>query len=591
MTDDTPALRRGRKWLILTGLTAVLIATAAGYIGYSLFHAQPRAVLDVVTVIISKETTYVTGPLRQDGYVDYLAALNERWRQGVTPDNNAAVLFWKAVGPDEIPKSDRPQFFRILSIPPPVEQGDYFVELRPYLGRREEAANASGARTPEEEEQNALAHLDAAMTRPWSTEEFPVLARWLTVNQKPLGLLVAAFKRPRRYDPLMWDNEDPTIGIQPLFLYSERRAEEALAARAMLRLREGNVDAAWEDLLTCHRLARIRDHCPMTVDGLAAAGADGLACAADRTLLHSVRLTAAQATKMQQDLGKLPALPSLVDVFEVGERFYYLDGMLRWARNGQRLREYLRRDKNFDEMVKPLVDLGGEAVVDWNELLRIGNAYFDGMVDAFRQRTRVERTAAISRIGNHVRELAKGEERPESSGLPNGERLRRAMSRRLGGWFAALTIPAYSYDADVADRATMKFAFVRLGFAVAAYRAEHGSYPARLAELVPKFVADVPKDIFLDSDLHYTREGDGYLLYSVGVNGKDDGGKGPETHGFGEVCDGDYDDIVLRVPAPTMEKRKQVLEVEGAGGAGTLYQPRKKEGSQRAVFESQCFVY
>src|ERR1700724_174995 len=52
---------------------------------------------------ISKETTYVTGPVDKDGYIDYAAALNERLRQGVTPENNANVLIWKALGPH--PKS------------------------------------------------------------------------------------------------------------------------------------------------------------------------------------------------------------------------------------------------------------------------------------------------------------------------------------------------------------------------------------------------------------------------------------------------------------------------------------------------------
>src|SRR5947209_7995811 len=48
---------------------------------------------------VSKETTYVTGPLDKDGYVDYAAALNERLGKGVTPETNANVLIWKAIGP------------------------------------------------------------------------------------------------------------------------------------------------------------------------------------------------------------------------------------------------------------------------------------------------------------------------------------------------------------------------------------------------------------------------------------------------------------------------------------------------------------
>ena len=35
---------------------------------------------------ISKETTYITEPLRADGYPDYIAALNQRCSRGVTPE-------------------------------------------------------------------------------------------------------------------------------------------------------------------------------------------------------------------------------------------------------------------------------------------------------------------------------------------------------------------------------------------------------------------------------------------------------------------------------------------------------------------------
>ena len=45
--------------------------------------------------------------------------------------------------------------------------------------------------------------------------------------------------------------------------------------------------------------------------------------------------------------------------------------------------------------------------------------------------------------------------------------------------------------------------------------------------------------------LHYRPEGGGYLLYSVGPNGKDDGGKGREDCKEGEG----WDDLAVHVPA------------------------------------------
>ena len=96
----------------------------------------------------------------------------------------------------------------------------------------------------------------------------------------------------------------------------------------------------------------------------------------------------------------------------------------------------------------------------------------------------------------------------------------------------------------------MQFDLTRLAFALAAYRADRGTYPAKLADLVPKYVAKVPQDIFSAAELHYRPEGGGYLLYSVGVNGKDDGGKGMDDRKDGE----DWDDLTVRVPAATAQK-------------------------------------
>jgi hypothetical protein len=52
-----------------------------------------------------------------------------------------------------------------------------------------------------------------------------------------------------------------------------------------------------------------------------------------------------------------------------------------------------------------------------------------------------------------------------------------------------------------------------------------GSPPESLANLVPKYLSAVPQDPFGDGPLIYRRSNDGYLLYSVGGNRRDDGGE------------------------------------------------------------------
>jgi hypothetical protein len=51
-------------------------------------------------IVVSEETTILTGPLRPDGTVDYPAALNAKYGKGVTPENNLAVGLAKVLGRD-----------------------------------------------------------------------------------------------------------------------------------------------------------------------------------------------------------------------------------------------------------------------------------------------------------------------------------------------------------------------------------------------------------------------------------------------------------------------------------------------------------
>jgi len=76
----------------------------------------------------------------------------------------------------------------------------------------------------------------------------------------------------------------------------------------------------------------------------------------------------------------------------------------------------------------------------------------------------------------------------------------------------------------------------RIMLALEVYRAEHGAYPAELAALSPEYLPEIPADRIAGRPLRYTRldepdeAGRRYLLYSVGQDGQDDGGR---THRFG----------------------------------------------------------
>jgi hypothetical protein len=57
------------------------------------------------------------------------------------------------------------------------------------------------------------------------------------------------------------------------------------------------------------------------------------------------------------------------------------------------------------------------------------------------------------------------------------------------------------------------------------FRLAHGEYPEKLEALVPQFLDTIPQDIIGGEPLRYQRRSQGtFVLYSVGWNGRDDGG-------------------------------------------------------------------
>jgi hypothetical protein len=77
---------------------------------------------------------------------------------------------------------------------------------------------------------------------------------------------------------------------------------------------------------------------------------------------------------------------------------------------------------------------------------------------------------------------------------------------------------------DLAATACLRLS--RTSLALERYRLTNGKLPDRLDELVPAYLTAVPADPFDGQPLLYKKLVKGYIVYSVGENGKDDGGDG-----------------------------------------------------------------
>jgi hypothetical protein len=82
--------------------------------------------------------------------------------------------------------------------------------------------------------------------------------------------------------------------------------------------------------------------------------------------------------------------------------------------------------------------------------------------------------------------------------------------------------------------------FNRMILALVAYKERYGRYPKSIVELRNRLGWKLPTDPFGGADFKYRREGQGFILYSLGPNLKDDGGVQHETRVFARDETGDY---------------------------------------------------
>jgi hypothetical protein len=317
----------GASFLLLASLTAAASSDSP--------LAQPKKAEAVPKnrkppFSISKETTSITEPLDADGYPDYAAALHQRLQRGVTPDNNAAVLLWKAFGPHpEGAKMPEP-FFKWLGVKPP-EKGDYFTPLRNYLKNQNKGEGLAG-NDPIFEDLARCSH------RPWKASQHPQFAAWLKSNEKPLALVVEATKRSHYYSPLVPKiSEKGSSGLIGALMPGVQKCRElasALTARAMLRLGEGRLNDAWDDLLACHRLGRLVARGSTLIEALVGIAIDAVAAKADLAFLDNANVKTERLQSCLRDLQKLPPLPRMADKVDLGERFFGLDALTRIVRYG-----------------------------------------------------------------------------------------------------------------------------------------------------------------------------------------------------------------------------------------------------------------
>ncbi len=115
--------------------------------------------------------------------------------------------------------------------------------------------------------------------------------------------------------------------------------------------------------------------------------------------------------------------------------------------------------------------------------------------------------------------------------------IKRRLSEDVSVCFLTRTLLPVTWAPVIKrDKAIAQVGLAQAALALKAYKNEKGEYPESLAQL-PEVIdwADLPKDPFSGEDFIYRREGEGFLVYSIGADLYDDGGKAEEDWEEGDI--------------------------------------------------------
>jgi hypothetical protein len=161
--------------------------------------------------------------------------------------------------------------------------------------------------------------------------------------------------------------------------------------------------------------------------------------------------------------------------------------------------------------------------VDWNVTLEKINATYNELNRIFaisdRKALRDQLRLWSDRLGQDQQHLSN----PwvQAIGYINPGKRSRIVADELN----STTIGAYHSLLDAVERVAVERELISVAAEVLLHRLATGSAPERLQDLVPETFAAVPQDGVHGNPLRYRRlQGNDFLLYSLGPNGRDDEG-------------------------------------------------------------------
>jgi len=302
------------------------------------------------------------------------------------------------------------------------------------------------------------------------------------------------------------------VGISP-YLNDLRSFTSILAAQAILDAEAGRTDQAWDVAVTQLKFAdALRTEPAFIVSQLVRVAQIKMACMTIQRLCdHSVP-NDEQARETQSLLGKLDDMAPLVLAVD-GERLLFGEWLFSLGRA---------------DMRESLFRIVGESYVpEIVQKLRVRWITFKPFL-------LTDHALYLNLMRNYAKQFSGAYERSEADALDGS-----FSDIRQRHTLTAIITPAMARVKEIYLRMVAEMHVTQTGLALLQYRKTHQAFPDVLDALALQY----SQDPFSQGLLLYRPEGEGFILYSVGPDQKDNSGRPRQRKGNAEY------DLVWRFPS------------------------------------------
>jgi len=351
-----------------------------------------------------------------------------------------------------------------------------------------------------------------------NSEQKQLVEKWLTDNKEILDLVVAGTQKP-----YYWESyKGESIYEVPLPNLSRfRTLAYSLRWRIRLSAEQGWYENAFDDIKNSYRFGRhIRKGDKLLIEQLVGIAIEALSVQTLRSILGEYQIDSSKLTQLQKDFEQIITDENFAISFKA-EKLCRYDWLQRCYTEGGPGGGH-PYSLAFRKMVE--INQGINAKKTWfadycknlgtaisfllglspgrTETLKSVNDLYDFFDSEFALKTPVQVQAQKTEIDKRVKQLTG----------------RNFLIR--------LTVPAFEKVFEISSRLKTDVEGTLTIIALLRYRQDKGRYPQNLDELKQAgYIKEIPIDAFSDKPLVYKKTDDNFILYSVGLNFKDDGGR------------------------------------------------------------------